>query len=188
MIKPIEEYERFVEISGFRGVNVKDAKEFSNAVQAKLPRGCGIQLFDADFVATWQHLYFATVNALMNFRGKRSISKSLAVETALYASGQGQIQKAIEQIGVKPETRNVAVVVICEKAESAVAGLEAVATLLGSKPDESVLDLTPKKTEQIKKAFDISDAELDAVSTRGRGEVALVDLVVERVALLSTRL
>lgn len=188
MLKRLEAYMKFVEISGFRGVQIDDAKAFSNALLSKLPRGCEVQLFDADLVATWQHLYFAALNAAMNFKSKRGVSKSLAVETVLYASGQGQIQKAIDLIGLKFDSKNAAVVVICDKAESAAVGLEAVAKLLGAKPDESVLDLTPTKIVRIRKAFDISDAELEAVSARSRGEAALIDLVVERVALLSTRL
>jgi tRNA threonylcarbamoyladenosine modification (KEOPS) complex Cgi121 subunit len=188
MLKTIEEYQKTVEITGFRNVSISDAKKISQNLQSRLPSNCEIQLFDADLVATWQHLYFATINALMAFKNGRNISKSLAVETVLYASAQGQIQKAIEQIGVKPETKNVALLLICEKSESAKAGLEATAKLLGVQPDESVLELSQIKIERIRKVFDITYAELEAKSANVGGEKVLVDLVVERVALLSTHI
>jgi tRNA threonylcarbamoyladenosine modification (KEOPS) complex Cgi121 subunit len=186
MLKTIDEYQKAVEITGFCNVSISDAKKISQNLQSKLPNNCEIQLFDADLVATWQHLYFATINALMAFKNGRNISKSLALETVLYASAQGQIQKALENIGVKPETKNVAILLICQKSESAKTGLEATAKLLGAQPDESVLELSPAKIKRIRKAFDITDAELEAKSANVGSEKVLVDLVVERVALLST--
>ena len=188
MLKPLEEYGRYVEITGFRNVAIGDAKAFVDAVCVDLPEGVEVQFFDAALVATWEHLYFAALNALMAFQNKRNASKSLAVEMALYASSQRQIKRAIEFIGVKPGSGNIAVVVLGADVASVQAGLSAVAKRLGVEPDAGILDLSEAKIRRIREAFDVSDAELQAVSACGDAKAALVDLVVERVALLSTRL
>jgi tRNA threonylcarbamoyladenosine modification (KEOPS) complex Cgi121 subunit len=188
MLKRIEGFEKFVEISGFRQVRIGDAKAFVQQAGKELPEGVEVQLFDADLIASWQHLYFAALNAFQAFQTKRSISKSLALETALYASAQRQIKKALDFIGVKPETTKVAVLVLGSNADSVEGGLLAVAKQLGAEPDETILDLRPAKVNRIRGAFDVSETELKTVSSRGDAAQALVDVVVERVALLSTRL
>ncbi len=73
-----------------------------------------IQFFDAELIATQEHLYFAVLNALQAFKNKTNLSKSPAMETMLYASAQRQIQKAIECCGIKPQTKNMAVAIIGE--------------------------------------------------------------------------
>jgi len=189
MQKRLEEFGKTVEITGFRNVHIKDAKFISQTLMSKLSGHCEIQFFDADLVATWQHLYFAVINAIMNLRSSRRISKSIAVETVLYACAQKQIQKAIDIIGLKPSSENAALIAICEDETSAKDGLEEVSKFLGSIPDDSVLELSKLKIERIRKAFDITQTELTAAAASGANEEqALVDLVVERVALLSTRL
>jgi len=45
-----------------------------------------VQLFDASLVTTWEHLYFAALDSLTAFRNRENISRSLAMETMLYAS------------------------------------------------------------------------------------------------------
>ena len=101
MLKPIEEAGKYVEITGFRNVDVKDAEEFVEAARGDAPKSGWVQFFDADLVATWQHLYFAVLNALLAFRSGRNVSKSVAMEAMLYASAQRQISKALRLMGVK---------------------------------------------------------------------------------------
>jgi tRNA threonylcarbamoyladenosine modification (KEOPS) complex Cgi121 subunit len=187
MLKLLEEFGKYVEISGFKGVKVGDARAFVDAVCGGVSEDVEVQLFDADLVAGWEHLYFAALNALSAFRSGRNLSKSLAVESALYASSQRQIKKALDFIGVKSESMNVAVLIFGENVGSVEAGLLAVASSIGRQPDEGVLKLFKAKIKRIRGVFDVSEAELKAASNRDASK-ALVDLVVERVALLSTRL
>ena len=65
--------------------------------------------------------------------------------------------------------------------------LQAVTECVGSEPDESVLEMTKTKEEKIKNAFEITDEELKTLEN-GNQEKAIVNLVIERVALLSTQL
>ncbi|MFB3888966.1 MAG: KEOPS complex subunit Cgi121 [Candidatus Bathyarchaeia archaeon] len=187
MLKHLGEHSMYVEIAGFRDVAVKDSEELLKAVRRNLPAHVEIQLFDADLVATWQHLYFSALNALTAFRSGRGVSKSLAVETVLYASTERQIKKAIQCLGVKPSSRNVAAVILTGNAGLAEAGLEVVAKCLGKEPDDAVLELTEEKVKRVRAVFAISDAELQTVLEKSSAD-AVVDLVLERVALLSTHL
>ena len=58
---------------------------------------------------------------------------------------------------------------------------------MGTEPDESVLDLTKNKETKIKKTFEITDEELK-IFENGNQKKAIINLVIERVALLSTQL
>jgi KEOPS complex subunit Cgi121 len=177
-----------VELTGFRNVNINDAEEFVKAAREATSQTAWIQFFDAELVATWQHLYFAVLNALLAFRNKRNISKSVAMETMLYASAQRQIRKALKLMGVKRDSANVAVVIIGENPDSVNAGLSAVSKRVDAEPDETVLELTREKTQRIRKAFGIGANELEAVMEKKNATQALVNLVIERTALLSTQL
>jgi len=188
MLKYIEEAGKYVEITGFRNLGIEDAEEFVKAARKGTPQSSWVQFFNAELVATWQHLYFAVLNALLAFKNERNISKSVAMEAMLYASAQRQIRKAIDLMGVKCSSADVAVVIIGESAESVESFLSAVSKRVGEEPDDTVLELSKEKVQGIREAFGITDAELEAVMEKTNGGQALVDLVIERVALLSTQL
>jgi tRNA threonylcarbamoyladenosine modification (KEOPS) complex Cgi121 subunit len=106
VLKYFAEFAKYVKITGFRNVGIEDAEEFVRTVLKETPHDVWVQFFDADLVASWQHLYFAVLNALLAFRGERNISRSVAMEAMLYASAQRQIRKAIQRIGVKRASAN----------------------------------------------------------------------------------
>ena len=188
MLRYIEEAGKYVEVTGFRNVSIKDAEEFVKAARKETLQRAWVQFFDAELVATWQHLYFAVLNALLAFRNERNISKSVVMEVMLYASAQRQIRKALQIIGVKRDSANVAVVIIGENPDSVKAVLSAVSKRVGVEPDETVLELTAEKTRRVRKAFGVSIEELEAVMEKKNIKQALVNLVIERTALLSTQI
>lgn len=188
MLKYIEEAGKYVEMTGFRNLEIDDAEDFVEAARKGAPQSSWVQFFDAELVATWQHLYFAVLNALLAFKNERNISKSVAMEAMLYASAQRQIRKAIDLMGVKCSSANVAVVVIGESAESVESFLSAFSKRVGEENDDAVLELSKEKVEGIREAFGITETELETVMEKINGGQALVDLVIERVALLSTQL
>jgi tRNA threonylcarbamoyladenosine modification (KEOPS) complex Cgi121 subunit len=187
LLKYFEEFGEYVEITGFSNVQIEDAESFLKATRRE-QQDTAVQFLNAELVATWQHLYFAVLNALTAFRNKSNISKNVAVEVMLYASAQRQIRKAIALVGVKRDSANVAVVIISESADAVKTVLAAVSKRVGSEPDETVLALSNNKVRSIRKAFGISERELETVVKAGDAEQALVNLVIERVALLSTQL
>jgi tRNA threonylcarbamoyladenosine modification (KEOPS) complex Cgi121 subunit len=151
------------------------------------PAQIDFQLFDARLVSTWEHLYFAALNALVAFRSKRNISKSVAVETLLYASAQNQIQKATRLLGVKPDSSDIAVMIVARQSESIQSLLSTISEKVGGKRDDTVLELSEEKSETIRRFLGISENQLRTAERGGSLERALVDLVIERVALVAVQ-
>jgi KEOPS complex subunit Cgi121 len=188
MLHYLKEYAKYVAITGYRKASFAKAEEFLKANRKKPSSNAKIQFFNAELIATQDHLYFAVLNALQAFQNKTNISKNPAVETMLYASAQRQIQKAIQLCGIKPETKNIGVVVIGENFDEVKASLEEFTVCVGVDADEKVLELTAIKIRKIKQAFKITNVELDTVTEGSNRKQALVNLVVERVVLLATQL
>ena len=187
MIRKLEEFGRYVAIAGFRNAEIKDVNAFFNLVRKKAA-DAEIQIFDANLIAGWEHLYFAALNALNAFESKLNFSNSLAMETLLYASAQRQISKAIDLLGIKPESPQIAVLVIAKTLKEASSALETVSKLVSGERDDSILELTEGKIESIRRLFDISDLELESkLERKGLEKEALVGLVIEHVALLATQ-
>ena len=188
MLMYIEEERKCVKIAGFRNVKIGEAEEFLREIRKEKQEKTAVQFLNAELVATWQHLYFAVLNALMAFRNKSNTSKSVAMEIMLYASAQRQIRKAIELIGVKRDTLNIAVVIVGENSGKVQAVLSEVSKLIGAEPDEEVLKMSENKMQSVCRAFDITEKELGTVMKENNLEQAVVDLVIERMALLATQL
>jgi len=188
MLHYLKEFGKYAEITGYRNIKFSDAEAFLKAARRRSHIDVDLQFFDADLIATPRHLYFAVLNALQAFQNKTSISKSLAVETMLYTSAQRQIQRAIGRCGIKPQTTNLAVVAIGDKPPDIQSLLGEVTACVGSKPDEAVLELTDAKLRRIKDVFGVKAEEIASVAEDTNLEAAVVNLVVERVALLATQL
>ena len=178
-----------VVITGFRGVKV-DVDRLFKEIRRRINGETHIQIFNAKFIAGYEHLYFAVLNALTAFKNGFNISKNLAMEVLLFASAQTQINKAIETLGVKPDVSEVAVVIISDSKDGAEVALRVVSELLSGERSDSVLELNEDKVKAIRELFSITDPEIEAVSERlGEGgvEEAVTRLIIERVALLPTQ-
>ena len=187
MIKKLEDFDRYVAAAGFRDVEIQDINSFFGTVRRKLG-DVHFQFFDARLIAGWEHLYFAALNALNAFKNKTNISKSVAVETLLYASAQRQIEKAVELLGIKPGSSRIVVLIVAEAKRRAASALKTVSKLMMGERDDSVFELTDEKVKGIRGLFDISDLELEAkLEKEGFEREALIDLVIEHMALLSTQ-
>jgi KEOPS complex subunit Cgi121 len=187
LIRELEEFGKYVAMAGFRNTKIENVNEFFKIVRKNVA-DVEIQIFDANLIAGWEHLYFATVNALNASKSKLNISNSLAMETLLYASAQRQIDKAIDLLGIKGDSSQTAVLVIAKTLKEANSALETVSRLVSGERDDSILDLTDRKIEGIRKLFDISDLELESkLKRKGLEKEALVDLVIEHMALLATK-
>jgi len=187
LTKRLGDVNKYVAIAGFKNVKIKDVNYFLERVRREVDEA-HVQFFDAKLVASQQHLYFAALNALKAFEKKLNISNSPAIEVLLYASAQRQIRKAVDMLGIKPHSSQVAVLVIAETKRGADIALEAVSKLISGERDDSVLELTDEKFEGVKTLFDVSDLEIEAkLRKKGLEREALIDLVIEHVALLTTQ-
>ncbi|MCS7114003.1 MAG: KEOPS complex subunit Cgi121 [Nitrososphaerota archaeon] len=187
MLKHIREFRKSLAIAGFRNAKISDVKNFLEKVKACLGKDVEFQFFDAKLVATWQHLYFSSLNALKAFQNKENISKSLAMEAMLYASAQRQIQRAVELLGIKPNSSEIAVIIIGGDPKNVKLALASLAKLINAERDDRVLMLSEEKIDAIKRAFDISEVEVKASMAGDDREKAIVNLVIERMALLATQ-
>ena len=190
MTKKLEgsnEYNGYIAIAGFKNVKIKEVNGFLERVRREA-REAHVQFFDAKLIAGQQHLYFAAVNTLKAFEKKSNISSSLAIEALLYASAQRQIRKAVDTLGVKQDSSQVAVLIIAENRQGMDDCLKVVSRLISGERNDAVLELTDEKIGGIKKLFGISDLEIEAkLRRKGLEREALADLVIEHVALLATQ-
>jgi KEOPS complex subunit Cgi121 len=182
----IQEFRKYCEIAGFKNLEIDNTEGFLEEINRKKPVDVEVQFFDADIVATWQHLYFAVLNAMTAFRNRENISKSLSIETLLYTSARRQIRKAMQLVGIKPTSPNIALLIVEGKPDAVKSALSKISTCIDGQPDDSVLGLSAEKIERIKRAFTISEAQLETVMDKDGVEKAIIDLVIEQVALLAT--
>ena len=187
MLTYFEEFKTYAAIAGFRNVRIKNPKQFLQKISKEKPANVEAQFFNATFIATWQHLYFAVLNALSAFKNRNNISKSLAMEIMLYASAQGQIHKATESIGISSKSTEVAAVIVGKRRKDANLTLSIIAKQADAKQDDSILEFSNGKAKAVQRIFGISAMEAKTVMKGSSFENALVDLVIERMALLATR-
>jgi len=176
---------RHLIVEGFRRVKFDNIETFFDQIRSET-KGCHVQLFDARLIGGFDHLYFSVLNALKAHDSGTGISRNLAVETLLYVSGQHQIGRAIELMGLKPGLSEVAVLVISDTQQEAVKALDRIADLLRGERCEDVIELTDEKIELIKAAFDLTDLEIEATLRESEKE-AVTNLLIERAALLATQ-
>jgi tRNA threonylcarbamoyladenosine modification (KEOPS) complex Cgi121 subunit len=108
------------------------------------------------------------------------------METLLYASAERQIAKATERMGIKPSTSDIAVLIAGKEPRQIESALQTISKSIRAQHDEEVLELSDPKKEMIRRAFNISQPELETVMRRGNLDKALIDVVIERMALLAT--
>ena len=187
MIKYIDEFGLWLAITAYKNVKIENVEEFIQNIR-KETGNVTVQFFDARFVAGYEHLYFAVLNALTAFKNGLGISKNLAIEILLYAAAERQIRNAVQLLGVREDTAKVAVVVLAESKDEVVKALDKVSSIIQAEEDESILEIDDEKFETIRKLFNVSDLELEAkLERKGLEKEALKDLIIERVALLVTR-
>ena len=172
-----------VVVGGFRDVSVGDVEGILSRVGGAVG-GSQFQLFDADRIAGWDHIYFAAVNAVRAHEGGAAISRGLAIEVLLYAACVDQISQALDVVGVSSSTERVGLVILSRSLEEAADAFKQASDVLGV-VDDSVLVVDGEKLGRIAGVYGVSDVELDAVH-KSRDE-ALTWVIVERGALLPLR-
>jgi tRNA threonylcarbamoyladenosine modification (KEOPS) complex Cgi121 subunit len=183
----IEEFKKYAIITGFKNIRIRNKEEFLKKIRKEKQSNVEIQFFDAKSIATWQHLYFTLLNALTAFKNDENISKSLAMETMIYASAQRQIRKATELIGIGTDMSEIALLIVGDDSETLKSVLSMISENINMKNDDSVVELSEEKQRIVREKFGISDLELKTIMKKGDVKEALTNLVVERMALLTTQ-
>ena len=154
-----------IEIVGAKG-KVSDPEELYLTLQ-RMGHGSAA-VMNPDKVCGKEHLMSAATHAQRAFERGNNSSSSLGLETVLYASGERQISRALEKMGLIPGSEEVALVLFDLDPDDAIEGL-------GMARDDGVLECTLEKL----RAFGITDEELNAVPRE-----LMCDLVLERVAFV----
>ena len=186
MIRKIDEYNKHIAIICIRVPVIGNVDHFISDIKAVVGDN-PFQVFNADRIAGWKHLFFATVNALNAFKHDRNKTKTLQIEILLYASGERQIHKAIELLGIREKAEKIALIMLSEDREKLEKTTDAlVKTVGGELSNDSLEILTEKKFQEIRSAYNISNAELKALKAINSDKrEALTKLVIEKGALLS---
>jgi tRNA threonylcarbamoyladenosine modification (KEOPS) complex Cgi121 subunit len=148
-----------------------------------------VQLFDSDTIATHLHLLVSALYSLHAFKTSKNISNTLGTEILLYASAQRQITDAIQGIGLKPTSRNVAAIAISSKQERTIQIMKRVTQELAGQMDDNVLNIDePKKSETIERVFGISGEELESIQTQTDSkdlEWSITRRVLSRISIMA---
>jgi KEOPS complex subunit Cgi121 len=157
-----------IQIAGFKA-DIKSVPDVLNRVRDIAGKGT-LQLLQAQGVAGTEHLLHSTLQAILAFDRNENFSQDLGLEICLRASGQRQISRAIQLLGITEGKQALcAVMVGCQ--EDTFSELE---KILGPQ-DNTVLKADSEKLKQI---YKISDPELYAYQNPER-------VLMERTALLN---
>ncbi len=177
-----------ISILGFRNVRINDVNGLLKEVKTEITPATA-QIIDAKHVAGKPHLLFAFLNAQKSFEKGRAISENISMETLLYASGNRQISRAIEMLGVKSKTSKIAVMIFASSKEEAKEAEDKLINLIAGVRDDRVLEIKGRgKVESLMKTFKVTDLEIETMSSlRIEAREVLTWLIVERGSLLSIK-
>jgi KEOPS complex subunit Cgi121 len=154
---------------------IQDRRELIAALQSlRSSHDCIAQALDADKVVSEKHIAFAVEKALAAFALGRNIAKDPGVEILRYASGERQIERALN-MGISDNTKRLALVLI-QQSRGQWPGPRELAGIVEQDGKGCSFEI-----KAVKETFNISDEEIEAV-----GIDRMEDLVIERVALVDT--
>lgn len=135
------------------------------------------QIFDASRIAGKEHIVHAVKMALDAREAGREFADSPNIELICWTAGSKQIDLAIDRVGLREDTREVAVATVGKDREATIKSQEKILKKLQIDADEDVLKVDEKKATTIRKVFSLSKSQLDIAP--------LKEIMLERIALLS---
>ena len=178
--------DKHVIIAGYETVRIDDLDKFFEKIHEFCNDTSFVQLFNANVVAGWKHIYLATFNALKAFKNNTNISKNISMEVLLFASGQHQIKKALDTLGVNKSIADIVVLIVADTKKQGEDILQKISEMMNKKPCREILDLTDTKIQNVKSLFGISSNEIKAASREKKNKKAtIMNLIAEHMAILS---
>jgi len=165
---------------GVRGEALRSPLKVLEDLKA-LGRDFSAQIFDAEPIISLRQIHAAMVAAY-----GVNISKRLEIEFLLRLAADTQIDRALERIGVKPDSREVGFCVFADSRERAVeVGKAALRVLGGEALTEAELGAEHRVRGALK-FYGIDESELENVQADSRLQAALL-LILERIATLDIK-
>ena len=186
-LKTDEFFFKYILITGLSNIRMS-----FDEIQEKLSTICNenqviIQIFNAELVADWEHLFFSAIHSLEAFKQGKNLSNKLDIELLLYASGQHQIKVAIDKFGIRLETENIALLIMSNSIELLENAKLSIFKLIKGTEDESILKINENKFRKLCEIFKISSLEIETASDSADWEdkiEALKQIVLNRIAFL----
>ncbi len=167
-------------ILGLKNVNVGGVDSFLRNIKDRIR--LGFQVFNADRIAGWRHVFFGAVNAVEAFENGLQVSNNIPIETLLYVSCQDQIVKALKIVGIRPGVERIVIVIFAKSIEE-FRGLNGGLEDFGVQ-DDSIMEVTFDKLEALKCIFEVSEKSLETID--GDLSEAITNLIIEKGALIPT--
>ncbi len=139
--------------------------------------GTTTQAFDARRVAGRVHLAHAARLALLFHSRGSGFADSLAAELVCWTAADRQIRRALERVGLREDSRTVALVSVGERRESVEGALGEIFGTGVVRREDGVMELSPSKRKALLEAFSLSPSLVR--------KMGLERLVLEKVALLA---
>jgi tRNA threonylcarbamoyladenosine modification (KEOPS) complex Cgi121 subunit len=163
-------------IIGARGDPVTDVDDWMRKLRGTASaRGLTAQAVDASAVCGTTHLHNAMVHARRAFDRGSQFSRSLEVEWVLCTAGVRQVGTAFQRVGIKPDCREFALLLISEDDDPDGTTVPTLLADLGLSRDDGVLECTREALINL----GVTEVELETTP-----EDRWVDLALERTALL----
>lgn len=121
------------------------------------------QFFNAENIATWNHLYLAAYFTVKSIKKSASNIKAVEIELLRYASAKKQLKEALSDFGVKMDDTSIAALLIGVGEQQVAYQMADIMSSHGLVEDLSLLDLTKEKLDRLKIIYGIGDVELTAL-------------------------
>lgn len=192
IVKTIEETDfgkKFVGIIAIEDHEFAQSDLFGELEQLSQELNVILQVLNADCIASWEHLFFATLHALKAFEQGRNISDKIGVEILLYASAQRQIGVALEMAGIRPDTGNIALIAVGDTERVVEMAMTKIVKFMKGSENDVLLDIpSEEKFSKLCRVFDVGEKELTAVIASKKWEdrvQGLKKIILDRSALLA---
>ena len=148
-----------------------------------------IQLLNADFIVSQDHLLFATIHALTSFQRSTNRASTLPTEILRFAAAQRQISKALDALGLDQHTKRIGGILVNSDSARLREVYQDFLRRVPCKETPEVLDITSsEKLAGIQQLFQITDLELEAVTSSpslSDRQQAVQKLIYDRCAILA---
>ncbi len=156
-----------VKILGFTS-QIDSVEDTLNQIDSIKQEGEIIQLLNADFIVSKNHIIHGVNQAILAFQRGENLAKDLSVEIVLRCSAQRQISRAFKILGLKEGKMNLCAILInCKKDYT-----DDLCKLFTQ--DESVFD---SDLDNLTEIYKISDVELE--------ELSLEEIIIDRISKLA---
>jgi len=146
-----------------------------------------IQFLDSSLVVSVGHLLSAVQNAVNAWKGGYMLTRGLDVEVLVYASAQRQINRAIENLGIRDGLQNIALVVVGSDKRAV---RDVITKMVNKVGDEVKTAFVPdrERLERIMHHYGVNEKEIKALTDSDEIEIwaeALSKCVVSRVSIVA---